>query len=283
MKNDILVSIIIPLYNKEKVIRKTVSSVLRQSYSNVEVIVVNDGSTDLSVENLSCLDDHRLIIFTKENGGVSSARNVGAKMANGEYILFLDADDTLYPQGVERLINSALENDFPDVVCGGFSISNQSQKKTVSFSSALYNNRVFEHLFKERFYLRMGNFILKNKGMKEEKYFDEQYCFYEDMSFILSAINSKRVLVIKDIIMNYAKENGELSIVPPRLEKDWTYSASFQCRSFYERLIIGSVIGRTMKLRLFNNEYKNAFQYLIKYNVNFYYVCLSFFYRRFNK
>ena len=102
-----LVSIIIPLYNKERAIENTVKSVLRQTYNNIEVVIVDDGSTDNSrkiVEKIS-ESDNRIFLYHKENGGVSSARNYGLKMAKGKWVTFLDADDEIMPNNVEVLIN----------------------------------------------------------------------------------------------------------------------------------------------------------------------------------
>ncbi|WP_439489775.1 glycosyltransferase family 2 protein [Algoriphagus sp.] len=86
-------SIIVPLYNKEVSILKTLASVLEQTVQDFEIILINDGSTDRSLELVQTVDDRRVRIIEKENGGVSSARNVGIEIANFEYIAFLDADD----------------------------------------------------------------------------------------------------------------------------------------------------------------------------------------------
>lgn len=88
-----LFSIIIPLYNKEKEIENTLKSVLNQSFTDYEVIVINDGSTDLSEEKVLSIHDERIIYFKTENKGVSKARNLGIEKAKGELIAFLDADD----------------------------------------------------------------------------------------------------------------------------------------------------------------------------------------------
>ena len=113
-------SIIIPLYNKKELISNTLKSVLSQTYNNFEVIVVDDGSTDGSIDAISGLNDERLKLFRKENGGVSSARNYGIKKAEGEYIAFLDADDEYELDFLEN-INSALKQ-YPnaDAFCTGF-------------------------------------------------------------------------------------------------------------------------------------------------------------------
>ena len=113
MEEPINISVVIPLYNKEKVIARTVESVLNQTMPNFELIIVNDGSKDnsLSVAQQLALLDNRILIINKPNGGVSSARNTGIKAASGEYIALLDGDDTWDPIFLEEQIR--LIHDFP--------------------------------------------------------------------------------------------------------------------------------------------------------------------------
>lgn len=88
-----MISVVIPLFNKRDSIRSTIESVLSQSYSNFELIVVDDGSTDGSADSVREINDGRVRLITKTNGGVSSARNEGIRHAKGEWVAFLDADD----------------------------------------------------------------------------------------------------------------------------------------------------------------------------------------------
>lgn len=108
-------TVIIPLYNKVFSIAKTIQSVLNQTLKNFELLVVNDGSTDNSVEIVERFDDHRIKIIHQSNQGVSAARNAGIKEAKGEWICFLDADDEWEPnflQLFDTAINENKEFDF---------------------------------------------------------------------------------------------------------------------------------------------------------------------------
>lgn len=95
MDNEEKISIIIPAYNVSLYVKKCVESVCNQSYKNLEIIVVDDGSTDNTLEILQQMEkqDSRINVIHKENGGLSSARNAGLKIATGNYIMFLDSDD----------------------------------------------------------------------------------------------------------------------------------------------------------------------------------------------
>ena len=95
MNGRILFSIIIPLYNKEKTVKRTLQSILTQSYRDFEVVVVDDGSKDKSYEVVKSIADNRVKLFSKTNGGVSSARNFGLQKAQGKWTMFFDADDEM--------------------------------------------------------------------------------------------------------------------------------------------------------------------------------------------
>jgi glycosyltransferase involved in cell wall biosynthesis len=102
-------SVIIPLYNKEGTIIRALNSVLNQKKQCFEIIIINDGSTDNSVRKVETIKDPRIKLFSQKNNGVSSARNFGIKMAKGEYIAFLDADDEWLPAflfSIRDLINN---------------------------------------------------------------------------------------------------------------------------------------------------------------------------------
>lgn len=114
-----LVSVIIPTYNSEKFIEKTVLSALNQTYSNLEIIVVDDCSQDSTcsvVKALSGRDDRIKCLFQEKNHGAAVARNLGIKHAKGRYIAFLDSDDTWIPEKIEKQIE-ALEKGKPFVYC----------------------------------------------------------------------------------------------------------------------------------------------------------------------
>lgn len=101
------VSIIIPIYNVEKYLKKCLDSVVRQTYTNLEIILVNDGSTDDSkkIAEKYMKDDERIILINKKNGGLSDARNYGIEKASGEYITFIDSDDEITEDYVEYLMS----------------------------------------------------------------------------------------------------------------------------------------------------------------------------------
>ncbi|MBN8567157.1 MAG: glycosyltransferase family 2 protein [Flavobacteriales bacterium] len=108
----ISISIIIPLYNKEKAIEKTLKSVFHQSFTDYEVLVINDGSTDKSEEKVKRFSDERLRLISTENRGVSQARNLGISESKGKLIAFLDADDYWFPNHLESLFQ--LYQNFPE-------------------------------------------------------------------------------------------------------------------------------------------------------------------------
>lgn len=105
------ISIIVPVYNKQKQIERCILSVVKQSYKEWELILIDDGSTDDSAFIIqSYLSDSRISYFYKENGGVSSARNMGMKKASGEWIIFLDADDYFLPNALSILFDFAFSH-----------------------------------------------------------------------------------------------------------------------------------------------------------------------------
>ena len=116
-----MVSIIVPVFNAEKYLDECIKSIFRQRYTDLEIILVDDGSTDnsLSICKKYSSIDNRVVVYSKKNGGVSSARNYGIDRAKGEYIAFADADDILKPELIETLLN-CLKKEQVDRVCGGY-------------------------------------------------------------------------------------------------------------------------------------------------------------------
>ena len=117
--NEELISIIIPVYNVEKYIRYCLDSVINQTYKNLEIIIVDDGSKDSSgqIADEYALKDSRIKVIHKENGGLSDARNVGLGVITGKYVAFLDSDDVISLDFYEYLYNLIKQNDYDIAEC----------------------------------------------------------------------------------------------------------------------------------------------------------------------
>lgn len=145
-----MISVVIPLYNKEKSVRATLESVLAQTYTDYEIIVVDDGSTDNSVtvcediiNSLTPSFDNSLRIFSKPNGGVSSARNFGVEKSRGEYVAFLDGDDLWEPTFLEEAVKLII--DYPGAAIYGLglgSMTNGEKHLAAEFVPAGYRGIV---------------------------------------------------------------------------------------------------------------------------------------------
>lgn len=120
MKQDTLVSVIIPAYNAQPYIEKCVDSILASTYKNIEVIVVDDGSSDSTVSICRSINDSRLTVIEAQHGGVSNARNIGIKNSGGGYLLFVDSDDWVSKDIISHLV-SITEEYKSDVTIGNYS------------------------------------------------------------------------------------------------------------------------------------------------------------------
>lgn len=132
---DSLISIIIPVYNVEKYIHECVESVVNQTYKNLEIILVDDGSTDSSGKLCDEFAEkcERIRVIHKTNGGLSSARNAGIEVATGDYLFFLDSDDYITRNAIEVLYSVAIEND-ADISIG------RMERTTLRYNSACCDN-----------------------------------------------------------------------------------------------------------------------------------------------
>ena len=115
----ILVSIIVPVYNVEKYLERCLDSLINQTLKDIEIILVDDGSTDDSgnICDKYAKKDKRIKVIHKENGGLSDARNIGLSIANGRYLQFVDSDDFIHKQMIEILYNTIINNNADISIC----------------------------------------------------------------------------------------------------------------------------------------------------------------------
>lgn len=203
-----MISIIVPIYNAEATLKKCVDSLVNQSYKGIEILLVNDGSTDNSSSICQEFADKyaSVLYFSKENSGVSDTRNYGLNKAKGEYIMFVDSDDFVDTNICERLINSAAING-SDLVACGYNVSAGDGYENViepcldkAFTQKNYNY----FLLNENKVMGSGWRLLIKRELTNDCKFDENIKISEDLLFTLEIISkSDKISVVNEYLYNY--------------------------------------------------------------------------------
>ena len=206
------VSIIVPVYNVESYLDKCLNSLVNQTLKDIEIIVINDGSTDNSQKIIDKYSKKykNIINIAKENGGVSEARNLGLEKASGEYIGFLDSDDWIEPDMYELMYQKAKTENFDIVACDTQAIYND---KKVYISSNIKEDNVSNKELMIDAYAVIWNKIYKKEILKGIK-FNKGMNFCEDVEFLYMVYSKvKTIGVIKEPLHNYLQREGSLTYV----------------------------------------------------------------------
>jgi glycosyltransferase involved in cell wall biosynthesis len=178
---DVLISVVVPLYNKEASIDRTIQSVLNQTFSNYEIIVVNDGSTDDSLAVLKKINDARIRIIDKPNGGVSHARNTGIRAAKGLYVAFLDADDIWLPEYLREI--KIVIDEFKDCNIFGTDYTISTLPVATQDRDSV-SHEIISTYFELTMYmpfLHISAVVVKKECFKNEMFFNEKLTHGEDL------------------------------------------------------------------------------------------------------
>lgn len=212
---NIMVSIVIPIYNVEKYLRKCIDSILNQSFKDFEIILVNDGSTDSSLYicNEYIKKDKRIKLINKANGGSSSARNAGLNVAKGKYISFIDPDDCINENYFNIFINKAEMNNC-DVIVSGYRIvpNNIDIIPSYKLNTVLKGTDFIlssHNVHSKNELCFAWRYLYKLKLIKEnEIIFNEKIFIGEDVAFNLEVlVNANKVMAISDILYYYTVNN----------------------------------------------------------------------------
>lgn len=297
MINNSLISVIVPVFNREKYIQKCINSIQNQTYKKLQIIIVDDHSNDNSVricEELS-KKDSRISIIHNNNKGVSSARNAGLDIADGEWITFVDSDDTIDLENYEKALKEN-EKYNADIVCWGMKyiknesiVSYDNSKKTIHFSSNI------NYITKIPNYRSICNKLIR-KEIAKSIYFDSNIAYGEDLLFFLDCFfNSKQLLIIGNFNpYNYYQHNENSTnkidenyknniiqsnnLIIKRLESQ---------KSYKSKRLINSIKYQTRQFLLFhfedyhlcqtlNNEIKWKFIFFTKPKYWLFFLCLNF-------
>jgi glycosyltransferase involved in cell wall biosynthesis len=271
MPSAISISVIIPLYNKEKYIEETIQSVLNQSFTSFELLIVDDGSTDNSVKIVEQIADNRIRVLRKPNGGVSDARNFGIRNAKTEWFFLLDADDILYPNCLEILLKLTIKYPNKSVYVANFYSTYSDGEKVLA--NTLTNEGVYSYnsknIFFNRIFTRTGNTLLHKSVFENIGFYRTDMSFYEDMEHILRYADKYAFVYSPVIVFECRREFSNLSTDQrPPFEKEFAYTADFQRRTFFAKLIIGKIIFASF---LYQNKHKHTkwTKYLIKKYVRY--------------
>lgn len=215
--DDNIVSIIVPIYNAENYLEQCLESLISQTYKNLEIILVDDGSIDLSLDICKkfLLLDKRIFLYSQKNQGVSAARNLGLSKASGHYIAFVDSDDYIDKNMIKHLINLALANDADIVACGYYAFNNKAiikkstplpeveilsaQKAAIdSFSKTKYSCFLWNKLFKRSILFSEHNVLIL---------LDTDIFYSEDRLYLLQILTNVSKFVYDSQPLYYYREN----------------------------------------------------------------------------
>ena len=232
--NPIAISVVIPVFNTECYLSTCLDSVLNQTLENIEVICIDDGSTDNSLEILKKYQkkDNRVKIISKDNEGQGVARNIGISEAIGEYIAFVDSDDFIKKTMLEKLYNSCKNNNLDLVMCkvaSFYELSNEINDSLWYYSLGVFNDfekRVFSHKDTLEFTCEISvtpyNKLYKTSLIKKyDINFAENLIFEDEVFFYDVYLKAKKVSSVDETLYYYRINRAE-STVGKTANKDYS-------------------------------------------------------------
>lgn len=217
--NTAKISVIVPIYNVENFLVKCIESIITQTYKNLEIILINDGSTDNSGKICDQFSekDSRIKVIHKENEGVSATKNLGMKISSGEYVAFVDSDDYIANDYCETLYNNMIESGADVSIIGynvvneeGIIISNSTEKTGLQFDEIVVyeESEIIEELLKQN---TIKNFVCKLYKKSVLSDFPVGVT-YEDIVFSFQVLKkAKKVVYINKNSYNYLKRGGSIT------------------------------------------------------------------------
>ena len=215
---NIKISIVVPVYNAEKYLDECITSILNQTYNNFELILINDGSIDNSLEicNKYSLGDNRIKVINKINEGVSRARNIGIEVSTGDYLMFVDSDDTIQKNSLDIIVDN-IKKYSSDILIFGLAHYNFYNESIISSSIRMWNEEAILSIddFKNNFrflFNTLDLFSSCNKCFnlhtikKNNIRFDEEVVVYEDFLFNINVFEViDTISNIPSVLYNYRK------------------------------------------------------------------------------
>lgn len=240
MERPVKVSVIIPVYNVEQHLPKCLASVVQQTLKDIEIICVNDGSTDNSLNILKeyALNDNRIKIINSSHIGLSCARNKGLEIATGEYIGFVDSDDYIDENFFELLYNEAKGNDVHIACCGIKREDDDRTRPFFNYSHTIITNDVYEkiNLSEAVRFSFVWNKIYKHSFIKENDLKFMDGVVFEDIIFTTQVVlKSDTLVTVPNTFYHYVKREKSISLdtVDLNVKADKLFALKFMCE-YYE-------------------------------------------------
>lgn len=212
MKNKI--SIIVPIYNAEQYLRKCIDSLIKQTKLELEIILVNDGSTDATEKIIKEYKDERIRYFKNKNQGIGKTRNFGISKATGEYIMFVDSDDSLVPNACELLLEKAIKDNCDLVICDfykEYDTGEIKEEKLISFDDTKLKEKP-ELISKIN--LSPWNKLYKASLIQDNNIIFIEDLKYEDAPFVIKALKmANRIGKVNECLnYYYIRNNSETTV-----------------------------------------------------------------------
>lgn len=236
---DKKLSIVVPVYNVKKYVQQCAESLINQTYKNLEIILVDDGSTDGSgaLCDKMAETDKRIRVIHKQNGGLSDARNKGIDAASGEYIGFVDSDDWVSPDMYEKMLEFMIQENADIAVCGWIEEFRDSSRKKCPYSKSLNKNQAMTELLNNITIAdHAGDKLYRTHLFRNIRYPAGKT--YEDIRTTYQLFNcSERVVFISEAFYHYRQRKGSIARGNFHLKKmEWLDAV----KSLYEDPIIVS-------------------------------------------
>ncbi|HEY9676170.1 MAG TPA: glycosyltransferase [Waterburya sp.] len=205
------ISVIVPAYNAERTVLETITSVLNQTFSDFELIVINDGSTDRTIELLNTVNDPRLKVFSYPNGGLSAARNRGISQASGEFIAFLDADDLWSADKLELQLAALQQNPEAGVAYSWNYCMDEQGESFYADPPIFATDQVYAQLLMDNFIVNGSNCLIRRQAVESVGEFDKEVAGSADWDYWLRlALHWPFVVVPKHQVF-YRISSGSMS------------------------------------------------------------------------
>lgn len=216
------ISVIVAVYNAEAYLKKCVDSILNQTYQNLEVILINDGSTDQSsaICNDYALKDSRVKVISRENRGIAFTRNEGLDTAEGDYITFVDSDDYIHPQMYELMMKKRREHDADVVACDYLQIPEKETPSVVSLDADNIRTDIIQTEQEKKKYIYLDKYVdallVWNKIIKRELW-DGIRCpknkIYEDETITFRTLyRAQKIVYLNEKLYYYVRRDSKNSI-----------------------------------------------------------------------